>query len=104
MGCSSNSGGKKKIDPSVFGGGGGGSDTGSKSNDGDRGGLKSFEGRSDGYKKDGRGTWSDNGTHNIRHSVDKNADGSMTEHVVIKDKSTGYTEKRSETYPSSGGA
>jgi hypothetical protein len=60
--------------------------------------LKGFPGDKNGMKKDGRGTWRDDGRHSIRHSVDKMPDGSLQEHVVVKDKKTGQVETRSADY------
>ena len=65
--------------------------------------LSSFYGNFNGYKLDGRGTWSDNGTHSIRHSVDLMSDGSINEHVVITEKSTGSTTSKSGNYAAGGG-
>ncbi|SDZ73435.1 hypothetical protein [Rubrimonas cliftonensis] len=63
-------------------------------------GLQSFDGSTNGYKKDGRGTWRDTGDHSIRHSVDLAEDGSIREHVVHTDKTTGFRDKRGEVYTS----
>jgi len=60
--------------------------------------LQYLSGTTSGYKEDGRGTWVDNGKHNIRHSVEVLGDGSIQEHVVTKDKHTGERTYRSSTY------
>jgi len=60
--------------------------------------LKGLPDREYGYKKDGRGTYSDNGTHSVRHSVDQLKDGRIQEHVVTTDKKTGEKEIKSQTY------
>ena len=63
----------------------------------DRSELSGFDGEN-GYKKDGRGTWYDNGDFSRRHSVDQLPDGSINEHTVTTDKATGQTTTSSATY------
>ena len=60
--------------------------------------LAGFDGEN-GYKKDGRGTWYDNGEFSLRHSTDQLPDGSINEHIVTTNKATGQKTTSSETYP-----
>ena len=60
--------------------------------------LTSFPENSDGFKNDGRGTWTDDGEYSTRHSVDSNPGGSISEHNVVTSKSSGETWVHSNTY------